>query len=120
MPDHQVGESVYHAQAVPNAPAVKPSALRLSMVLFSFDLSAVNGTMRSPGDVRKFAVLMTDGEYNQQYCNGSTTNTTGASIPDRNAGPGNSEKADCTSALGSAITQTTALCKAMMKAGIIV
>jgi Flp pilus assembly protein TadG len=77
-------------------------------------------SMRSPGDVRKFAVLMTDGEYNQQYCNGSTSNTTGASIPDRNAGPGNSEKADCSSALGSAITQTTALCKAMKKAGIIV
>ena len=27
---------------------------------------------RTGGDVRKFAVLMTDGEYNQQYCNGST------------------------------------------------
>lgn len=75
---------------------------------------------RSGGDVRKFAVLMTDGEYNQQHCNGSTTNTTGASIPDRNAGPGNSEKGDCTSALGSASVQTAALCTAMKKAGIIV
>ncbi len=63
---------------------------------------------------------MTDGEYNQQHCNGSTTNTTGASIPDRNAGPGNSEKGDCTSALGSASVQTAALCTAMKKAGIIV
>jgi Flp pilus assembly protein TadG len=71
-------------------------------------------------DVRKFAVLMTDGEYNQQYCNGSTNNTTGASIPDRNAGPGNSEKGNCTSALGSSSTQTAALCSAMKKAGIIV
>ena len=75
---------------------------------------------RSGGDVRKFAVLMTDGEYNQQHCNGSTSNTTGVSIPDRNAGPGNSEKGDCTSALGSASTQTLALCTAMKKAGIIV
>lgn len=75
---------------------------------------------RGSGDVRKFAVLMTDGEYNQQFCNGSTNNTTGASIPDRNAGPGNSEKADCTSPLGSANTQTAALCTAMKKAGIIV
>jgi Flp pilus assembly protein TadG len=75
---------------------------------------------RSPGDIRKFAVLMTDGEYNQQHCNGSTNSTTGASIPDRNAGPGNSEKADCSSALGSSATQTAALCKAMKKAGIIV
>ena len=75
---------------------------------------------RTGGDVRKFAVLMTDGEYNQQYCNGSTSNTTGVSIPDRNAGPGNSEKGDCTSALGSASTQTLALCTAMKKAGIIV
>jgi Flp pilus assembly protein TadG len=77
-------------------------------------------SQRSGGDVRKFAVLMTDGEYNQQYCNGSTTGTTGASIPDRNAGPGSSEKGDCTSALGSSSTQTTALCTAMKKAGIIV
>jgi Flp pilus assembly protein TadG len=75
---------------------------------------------RGPGDVRKFAVLMTDGEYNQQFCNGSTTNTTGASIPDRNAGPGNSEKADCSSPLGSSSSQTEALCTAMKKAGIIV
>jgi hypothetical protein len=75
---------------------------------------------RTGGDVRKFAVLMTDGEYNMQFCNGSTTNTTGASIPDRNSGAGNSEKADCTSPLGSSNTQTLALCTAMKKAGIIV
>lgn len=75
---------------------------------------------RVGGDVRKFAVLMTDGEYNQQYCNGSTPSTTGASIPDRNAGPGNSDKADCSSALGSASAQTAKLCTAMKKAGIIV
>ncbi|MEO8651797.1 MAG: pilus assembly protein [Hyphomicrobiaceae bacterium] len=75
---------------------------------------------RTGSDVRKFAVLMTDGDYNQQYCNGSTGNTTGASIPDRNAGPGNSEKADCTSPLGSSSTQTAALCTAMKKKGIIV
>ncbi len=75
---------------------------------------------RSSTDVRKFAVLMTDGEYNMQFCNGSTSNTTGVSIPDRNSGPGNSEKADCTSPLGSSNTQTLALCTAMKKAGIIV
>jgi hypothetical protein len=75
---------------------------------------------RVGGDVRKFAVLMTDGEYNQQYCNSSTNTTTGASIPDRNAGPGNSDKADCSSPLGSSSSQTAALCTAMKKAGIIV
>ena len=75
---------------------------------------------RTGTDVRKFAVLMTDGEYNMQFCNGSTSNTTGASIPDRNSGPGNSEKADCTSSLGSSNTQTLSLCTAMKKSGIIV
>jgi Flp pilus assembly protein TadG len=69
-------------------------------------------------EIGKFAVLMTDGEYNMQFCNGSTSNTTGASIPDRNSGPGNSEKADCTSPLGSSNTQTLALCTAMKANGI--
>ena len=77
-------------------------------------------SMRTGTNVRKFAVLMTDGEYNMQFCNGSTTNTTGASIPDRNSGAGNAEKADCTSPLGSSNTQTLALCTAMKNAGIIV
>ena len=62
---------------------------------------------------------MTDGEYNQQFCDGGSK-VTGASIPDRNAGPGNSEKADCTSRLGTSSKQTAALCTAMKKAGIIV
>jgi Flp pilus assembly protein TadG len=75
---------------------------------------------RLGGDVKKFAVLMTDGEYNMQFCNGSTNNTTGASIPDRNSGPGNAEKGNCTTPLGSSNTQALALCTGMKKAGIIV
>jgi Flp pilus assembly protein TadG len=71
------------------------------------------------GAVRKYAVLMTDGEYNMQFCDGDS-NATGASIPDRNAGPGKSEKGDCTSPLGSSNTQALALCTAMKKAGIVV
>lgn len=70
--------------------------------------------------VMKYAVLMTDGEYNMQYCNGSEEATTGASIPDRNTDAGNREKANCTSPLGSSNTQALALCTAMKNAGIIV
>lgn len=77
-------------------------------------------SQRASGDVRKYAVLMTDGEYNMQFCNGSTNGTTGASIPDRNSGAGNSEKGNCTSPLGSSNTQTLALCTAMKKAGIVI
>jgi len=71
------------------------------------------------GSVRKYAVLMTDGEYNMQFCDGGSK-VTGASIPDRNAGPGNSEKGNCTSALASSSSQAQSLCTAMKKAGIIV
>jgi Flp pilus assembly protein TadG len=71
------------------------------------------------GAVRKYAVLMTDGEYNMQFCDGGS-NVTGASIPDRNAGPGNSEKANCSSPLGSSNTQALALCTAMKNTGVIV
>jgi Flp pilus assembly protein TadG len=70
--------------------------------------------------VKKYAILMTDGEYNMQFCNGSKNGTTGASIPDRNSGPGNSEKANCTSALGSSNTQALALCTGMKNSGITV
>jgi Flp pilus assembly protein TadG len=69
--------------------------------------------------ITKYAILMTDGEYNMQFCDGSSK-ITGASIPDRNSGPGNSEKADCTSALGGSGSQTDALCTAMKTAGVIV
>jgi len=64
-------------------------------------------------------VLMTDGEYNMQFCDGGSK-VTGASLPDRNAGPGNSEKGNCTSALGTSSAQAQSLCTAMKKAGIIV
>ncbi|HWV82588.1 MAG TPA: TadE/TadG family type IV pilus assembly protein [Hyphomicrobiaceae bacterium] len=70
--------------------------------------------------VMKYAVLMTDGEYNMQYCNGSVNNTAGASIPDRNTDVSNSAKANCSSPLGSSNTQALALCTAMKNAGIIV
>jgi Flp pilus assembly protein TadG len=76
-------------------------------------------SQRAPGTVKKFAVLMTDGEYNMQFCDGGSK-VTGASIPDRNAGPGNSEKGNCTSALATSSAQAQSLCTAMKKAGIIV
>ncbi len=77
-------------------------------------------TMRTGTDVRKYAVLMTDGEYNMQFCNGSSGGTAGASIPDRDSGPGNSEKGNCTSTLGSSNTQALAMCTAMKKTGIVI
>ena len=36
---------------------------------------------QGPALLRKVAVLMTDGEYNQQYCNSTTTNTAGRDHP---------------------------------------
>lgn len=70
--------------------------------------------------VMKYAVLMTDGEYNMQYCNSSEDDIVGASIPDRNTDAGNSSKANCSSPLGSSNTQALALCTAMKDAGITV
>jgi Flp pilus assembly protein TadG len=67
--------------------------------------------------LRKVAVLMTDGEYNQQYCNSTTTNTAGATIPDYDTG---SSGANCRSPHGTSTEQSRAMCAAMKVAGITV
>jgi len=80
------------------------------------DLSATgsNGQAR----LKKIAILMTDGEYNMEYCNSSTSSVTGVAIPDRNSNPSNSAKANCTAANGSATTQARSLCTGMKATGI--
>lgn len=67
--------------------------------------------------LKKIAVLMTDGEYNYQYCNSTTPNTAGATIPDYDTG---NSGANCKSPNGTATTQARALCTAMKAAGITV
>ena len=69
-------------------------------------------------DVQKIAILMTDGEYNVQYCNNSTA--TGASVPDRNSNGGNNTKLSCTAVNGSSTTQARTLCTNMKAQGITV
>ncbi|MEW5963110.1 MAG: TadE/TadG family type IV pilus assembly protein [Pseudomonadota bacterium] len=69
-------------------------------------------------DTQKIAILMTDGDYNMQYCNNSST--TGASAPDRNANGYSSSKLSCTAANGSSTTQARTLCTNMKAAGITV
>jgi Flp pilus assembly protein TadG len=65
----------------------------------------------------KVAVLMTDGEYNQQYCNSTTNNTAGATIPDYDTG---NSGANCRSPNGTSTYQARELCKKMNDAGITV
>lgn len=67
--------------------------------------------------LRKIAVLMTDGEYNQQYCNSTTTNTAGATIPDYDRG---SSGANCKSPNGTSTQQSRLMCTAMKAAGVTV
>jgi Flp pilus assembly protein TadG len=67
--------------------------------------------------LKKVAVLMTDGEYNYQYCNSTTTSTAGATIPDYDTG---SSGANCRSPNGTSTTQARTLCTAMKAAGITV
>jgi Flp pilus assembly protein TadG len=67
--------------------------------------------------LKKVAVLMTDGEYNQQYCNSTTSSTPGATIPDYDTG---NSGANCRSPNGTSTTQARALCTAMKAAGITV
>jgi len=62
--------------------------------------------------LNKIAVLMTDGEYNMQYC------TDGR--PDKNSGNGNNLKGNCTAANGSAKSQALSLCTEMKKKNITV
>ena len=67
--------------------------------------------------LKKVAVLMTDGEYNQQYCNSTTSNTAGAMIPDYSTG---SSGANCNSPHGTSTQQSRLMCAAMKVSGITV
>jgi Flp pilus assembly protein TadG len=67
--------------------------------------------------LKKVAVLMTDGEYNYQYCNSTTTSTAGATIPDYDTG---NSGANCKSPNGTSTTQARQMCTAMKAAGITV
>jgi Flp pilus assembly protein TadG len=67
--------------------------------------------------LKKVAVLMTDGEYNQQYCNSTNPNTAGATIPDYDTG---NSGANCKSPNGTSTTQARSMCTAMKAAGITV
>ena len=74
------------------------------------DLSATGS--RGQPKLRKVAVLMTDGEYNIQYC--------APGIPDRNSNGRNNEKGSCTAANGSSTQQARTLCQNMRTAGLTV
>jgi hypothetical protein len=62
--------------------------------------------------LEKIAVLMTDGEYNTQYCS--------SGIRDRNSNGSSNQLGTCTAANGSSATQARALCTAMKAKGITV
>lgn len=74
------------------------------------DVTAKNAKGRPV--LNKIAVLMTDGEYNMQYC---STN-----IPDKNSGPSNSSKGNCTAANATSQSQALSVCSAMKGKGITV
>jgi Flp pilus assembly protein TadG len=67
--------------------------------------------------LRKIAILMTDGEYNYQYCNSTTNSTAGATIPDYDTG---NSGANCKSPNGTSTAQSRSMCAAMKAAGITV
>jgi len=62
--------------------------------------------------LEKIAVLMTDGEYNTQYCK--------SGILDKNSLGSSSTKGKCTASGGNSATQARALCAAMKNEGITV
>jgi len=62
--------------------------------------------------LEKIAVLMTDGEYNTQYCN--------SGILDKNSLGSSSTKGNCNASGGNSATQARALCAAMKNEGITV
>ena len=62
--------------------------------------------------LEKIAVLMTDGEYNTQYCN--------SGVLDKNSLGSNSSKGNCNASGGDSATQARALCTAMKAQGITV
>jgi len=66
----------------------------------------------------KYAVLMTDGAYNTQYCNSTSGSLRYIGMPDRNSQ--HSQRGNCTSPNGSSNTQALAQCTEMKKKGITV
>ncbi|MET0546643.1 MAG: pilus assembly protein TadG, partial [Caulobacterales bacterium] len=60
----------------------------------------------------KVAVLMTDGEFNTQYCNGVVSKDS--------SGAATSERINCNAPNGSSFAQAATLCANMKKAGVIV
>lgn len=63
-------------------------------------------------DVKKIAVLMTDGEYNSSYCKGVISQDS------LNGSGSMSDKINCNSANGNAYTQSEQLCAAMKQSGV--
>ncbi|MDZ4841938.1 MAG: pilus assembly protein TadG-related protein [Hyphomicrobium aestuarii] len=80
------------------------------------DLSATND--KGHPSLAKYAVLMTDGAYNTQYCNSTSGNLKYIGMPDKNSQ--HSNRANCTSPNGSSNSQALALCTEMKKKGITV
>ena len=66
--------------------------------------------------LKKIAILMTDGEYNTQYC--SSGNYRG--VRDRYSYGANSQRGNCTAANGKSADQAVALCAGMKQKGITV
>lgn len=77
---------------------------------------AMMSQLNENGDplLRKVAVLMTDGEYNMQYCDGGNN----SGVADKNTWTSNWHKANCDSPNGSSVDQARALCQNMKAAGI--
>ncbi len=67
------------------------------------------------GGVKKYAVLMTDGEYNTEYCAGGTS-TSG--LLSKDAARGSWKGGNCVSPNGSSTEQARNLCDAMKEKGI--
>lgn len=66
--------------------------------------------------LKKIAILMTDGEYNTQYC--STNQHRG--VRDRNSNGNTNQRGNCTAPNGKSADQAKALCTSMKTAGITV
>jgi hypothetical protein len=66
--------------------------------------------------LKKIAILMTDGEYNTQYC--SSGNYRG--VRDKNSYGSSAQKGNCTAANGKSADQAKALCEGMKAKGITV
>lgn len=65
-------------------------------------------------NLRKIAVLMTDGEFNTPYCNGVVASNSGS------GSPSTSERINCVATNGDPFTQARNMCTAMKNAGVTV